>query len=168
MSRRRSVSRSFSGLFLVLATAALAGCGSSQSPAPADRPASDREVELGYTSDSHATSTAAASSIRSSELARDQSMHFVDLLERLPGVSVGPAPGGGYSVRIRGTRSITGNNEPLVVIDGMPVNAMNVMSAMQGIHTGSIDRIDVLRDGGSLAMYGSRGANGVILITMKR
>ena len=67
-----------------------------------------------------------------------------------------------------GVRSLLGNNEPLVVIDGIPMNAPTVSQALSGLAPQSVARIDVLKDAGSTAAFGSRGANGVILVTTKR
>jgi TonB-dependent SusC/RagA subfamily outer membrane receptor len=82
------------------------------------------------------------------------------LVARFPGVEVIGA-GAGASVRIRGSTSIVGNNEPLYVVDGMPVS--NVF----GINPRDVARIEVLKDAGSTAAYGIQGANGVILITTR-
>lgn len=72
------------------------------------------------------------------------------------------APGAAVSVRIRGTNSIQGNNEPLYVVDGFPVNG-----SPSGINNADIQNIEILKDASATAIYGSRGANGVVLITTK-
>ncbi len=104
---------------------------------------------------------------------------------KLAGVQVtqsSHSPGGGISVRIRGGNSINSNVEPLYVIDGFPIYSNNSqipssgpndgvlpqMNLLSGINPGDIERIEVLKDGASTAIYGARGANGVILITTKR
>lgn len=74
------------------------------------------------------------------------------------------APGGPVSIRIRGTNSIKGSNEPLYVVDGFPVNGTNPTM----INNMDIETIDILKDASATAIYGSRGANGVVLITTKR
>lgn len=102
----------------------------------------------------------------------------------VPGVHVNTAsnaPGGGISVRIRGTASLGANSEPLYVIDGVPIE--NDESALPGsggrdrtappnmlaaLNPADIERIDILKDASATAIYGSRGANGVILVTTKR
>ena len=85
---------------------------------------------------------------------------------RLPGVQVtqtSAEPGGGYSIRIRGTNSITAGNEPLYVVDGLPgINPLN------SLNPSDIESIEVLKDASSTAIYGARGSNGVILITTKQ
>ncbi|MBV9773502.1 MAG: TonB-dependent receptor plug domain-containing protein [Gemmatimonadetes bacterium] len=90
------------------------------------------------------------------------------LLEgRFAGVQVTRLAGGGISVRIRGGTSIMGDNEPLYVLDGMPLQA-GPGGALNGINPEDIARIEMLKDIGSTAIYGIRGANGVVLITTKR
>ena len=93
------------------------------------------------------------------------------------------APGGGISFSIRGATSISGSNEPLIVIDGVPVDGGSDMvtsglegsyggsnpgnNALASLNPGDIESIEVLKDASSTAIYGSRGANGVVLITTK-
>lgn len=85
----------------------------------------------------------------------------------MPGVQVSQqsgAPGTSASMRIRGASSITAGTNPLIVIDGFPTTSDDLSS----INTEDIETIDVLKDASSAAIYGSRGANGVILITTKK
>jgi TonB-dependent SusC/RagA subfamily outer membrane receptor len=89
-----------------------------------------------------------------------------EMLVNIPGVQVTALPGRGFSVRIRGASSFYGSTEPLFVLDGMPLNSGP--NGLVGISPGDVRRIEVLKDAGSLAMYGVRGANGVILITTGR
>ena len=89
------------------------------------------------------------------------------LMSRFPGVQVTRAPDGGIAVRIRGTTSIYGSNEPLYVIDGVPIRP-RPGGALFGINPYDIASIKVLKDAASTTMYGVRGANGVIVITTKR
>lgn len=89
------------------------------------------------------------------------------LTGRFPGVEVNRTPSGGIAVRIRGGSSLMGNNEPLYVIDGIEI-APGPDGALAGINPYDIDSIEVLKDATSTAMYGSRGANGVIIIKMKK
>lgn len=88
-------------------------------------------------------------------------------------------PGGGTSVQIRGNSSITAGSEPLYVIDGFPIyndNASNDAGVTNGskinplstINTSDIESIDVLKDASATAIYGSRGANGVVIVTTKK
>ena len=91
----------------------------------------------------------------------------VQMLERVPGLTVIHLSNGDISLRIRGTRSLQGDNEPLLVIDGVPAQGA-IGASLAGLAPHDIARIDVLKDAGSTAIYGIRGANGVILITTKR
>jgi iron complex outermembrane receptor protein len=86
---------------------------------------------------------------------------------KAPGVSVtqvGSEPGTGLSVRIRGITSLIGGNDPLVVVDGVQGN----MDLLNQIPPSEIESFDILKDASATAIYGSRGAPGVILITTKR
>lgn len=89
------------------------------------------------------------------------------LAGRISGVDVTPAPDGGIFVRIRGGSSYNGNNEPLYVIDGMPIQP-GPGGSLSGINPYDIESIRVLKDPASLTAYGSRGANGVIVIKTKK
>src|SRR5690606_34300262 len=88
-------------------------------------------------------------------------------------------PGAETSIRIRGTSSINAGNEPLYVIDGMLINSDGGdvsaggtrgprISPLSSINPSDIESIEILKDASSTAIYGSRGANGVVLITTKR
>lgn len=101
---------------------------------------------------------------------------------RMPGVYISQetgVAGGGIQVQIRGKNSITNGNEPLYIIDGIPVAPNTLKSNQFGstltsgnpfstINPNDIESIEVLKDGAATAVYGSRGANGVVLITTKR
>jgi len=89
------------------------------------------------------------------------------LTSRFPGVNVAYAPDGSLIIRIRGTTSIHGSKEPLYVIDGVPVNP-GPTGGLHGIQISEIETIEVLKDPVGTSMYGIRGANGVILITLKK
>ncbi len=86
---------------------------------------------------------------------------------RVAGVTVSRAADGGIAVRIRGTTSIYGNNEPLYVLDGMPIQP-GPSGSLTGINPYDIESIRVLKDPAETAMYGMRGANGVIVIKTKK
>ena len=85
---------------------------------------------------------------------------------RFPGVQVFQS-GGGLTIRIRGGSSINGSNEPLYVIDDQIIEP-GPGGALMGINPQDIEKIEVLKDAGSTAIYGSRGANGVIVIRTQR
>ncbi|RZJ93941.1 MAG: SusC/RagA family TonB-linked outer membrane protein, partial [Hymenobacter sp.] len=84
---------------------------------------------------------------------------------RLPGVQIAQTssqPGASTQIRIRGTRSLTASNDPLVVLDGIPFPG-----SIGDINPNDIQSIDILKDASATAIYGSRGANGVVLVTTK-
>ena len=89
------------------------------------------------------------------------------IAERFPGVIAVRMPDGGYALRIRGGSSLEGNNNPLYVIDGVPV-ATGTYGELTGINPKDIETVEVLKDAVSTSMYGMRGANGVIVIKTKR
>jgi TonB-dependent starch-binding outer membrane protein SusC len=92
----------------------------------------------------------------------------------LQSVSPNGQPGGAQTIRIRGVSSITGNNNPLIVVDGIPINSGDfsrvgtTSNALAGINPNDIESVSVLKDAASASVYGSRAANGVILITTKK
>ena len=88
------------------------------------------------------------------------------LASHVPGVWITRTPDGGIAVRIRGQTSINANTEPLYVIDGQTVQT-GPGGALLGINPHDISSIEVLKDAASLAFYGVRGANGVIVIKTK-
>ena len=145
-----------------LACAALvlaAACSASQS---GTRPAPEPWEERGLIRADEGDAAGGA------ELSRSRVGRAEELLEgRFPGVQLVRLVGGGFTVRIRGTTSIYGSNEPLFVVDGMPVHGPPG-GALLGINPNDIVRIQVLKDIASTAAYGMRGANGVILITTRR
>jgi TonB-dependent SusC/RagA subfamily outer membrane receptor len=142
---------------IVLLGLALAGCwnGPAESPLP-EGAAQPAHAERG-TSEAGTGVVADTTDWRDAIPARVEDL----LAARFPGVEV-IGGGTGASVRVRGSTSLVGNNEPLYVLDGMPV------SSLVGINPRDVARIEVLKDAGSTAAYGIRGANGVILITTKR
>jgi len=86
---------------------------------------------------------------------------------KVAGVSITPGggqPGSGSTIRIRGGASLNASNDPLVVIDGVPLSSVN----LQGINPSDIETFTVLKDAAATAIYGSRASNGVIIVTTKR
>ncbi len=78
------------------------------------------------------------------------------------------APGGNVNVLIRGVSSISGGVQPLFVIDGFPVSNVGIGNPLNTINPNDIESVDVLKDASATAIYGSRGSNGVIIITTKK
>jgi TonB-dependent SusC/RagA subfamily outer membrane receptor len=134
-------------------------CGGGPKPLPGP----SGPVDIGYGERDESESTMAVSSVSADELDTFRYARVEQMIAgRFPGVEVSESLGR-YVIRIRGTNSINAGNDPLVVIDGMVTD----VSALAGLSPSEVDRIDVLRDAASSAIYGSRGANGVILIRTK-
>ena len=125
-------------------------------------------VAIGYGTVKKSDLTGSVTSVKSDEIKAFATSNVMQSLSgRAPGVQVSQntgAPGGSVSVRIRGTNSIQGSNEPLYVIDGFPFSGSNPTV----LSNGDIESVEILKDASATAIYGSRGANGVILITTKR
>ena len=122
-------------------------------------------VVVGYQEVQRKDLMGSVSSVSSERLA-DQPLSTVSqaLAGRMAGVSVVTTEGSPdpeMKIRVRGTGSITQSSEPLYIVDGFPVDGISDLSASQ------IQSIDVLKDAFSTAIYGSRGANGVVIITTK-
>jgi TonB-linked SusC/RagA family outer membrane protein len=133
-------------------------------------------VVIGYGKARRKDVTGAISSITGDDLRKTQPTTFDQALQgKVAGVMVqqiSGQPGGGVSIQIHGTSSITGSNSPLYVIDGViipptndPGNGANPLNA---INPSEIESIDVLKDASATAIYGSQATNGVIVITTKR
>lgn len=124
-------------------------------------------VVVGYGTQKKVDLTGALASIGAKEIAQVPVTTSTQALQgRIPGVFVrktNNAPGSIPAVLIRGTRSITASNDPLYVVDGIPITA-----AFNELNPGDIESIDVLKDASATAIYGARGANGVVLVTTKR
>lgn len=125
----------------------------------------DEVVVIGYGTVSRKDLAGAVSSIKGKELEKAPVVNVAEALTgRLPGVqvtTVDGAPGAEIVIRVRGGGSITQDNAPLYIVDGFIVNNLNDISASD------IESIDVLKDASSTAIYGSKGANGVVIVTTK-
>ena len=143
-------------------------------------------VVIGYGTVLKKDLTGSVASVKVSETISRQSTTVDQLLQgRAAGVQVtqnAANPGSGISVRIRGTSSLRGNNEPLYVVDGIIISSASEdvvatggnntgqeqQNGLNGINPRDIEDIQILKDASATAIYGSRGANGVILITTKK
>ncbi|CCH56002.1 TonB-dependent receptor plug [Fibrisoma limi BUZ 3] len=125
-------------------------------------------VVVGYGTVKKSDLTGSLAQVKAKEINAFPATNVLQALSgRAPGVQVtqnNGSPGGGVSVRIRGTNSIQGSNEPLYVIDGFPISGSNPTV----LNNSDIESIEILKDASATAIYGSRGANGVVLITTKR
>ncbi len=125
----------------------------------------DEVVVIGYGTMRRKDLTGAVASVSGDKLAANPVPNVMQALEgQLPGVNVmsqDGRPGATISLHVRGGGSITQSNDPLYIVDGVQVNDIS------DIPVDNIETIDVLKDGASTAIYGARGANGVILVTTK-
>ena len=153
----------------VSAGIALLATVACQSGRPAVEPAPVRDsVNVGYGTQAKRDVTGSVAAVDGATAQRSSPTSVADMIDgRFPGVDVQRLPNGGMSVRIRGSRSLKSNGEPLIVVDGIPQHA-STTGVLNDIDPGEVASIEVLRDAGSTAIYGARGANGVILITRKR
>ncbi|HEX8314082.1 MAG TPA: SusC/RagA family TonB-linked outer membrane protein [Flavisolibacter sp.] len=124
-------------------------------------------VVVGYGSRRRVEVTGATASITGDNLRTVQTTNLTQALQgRLAGVTVTPngfRPGAGGSIRIRGTRSLNAGNEPLYVVDGFPVSY-----TIDDMNPADIETVDILKDASATAIYGVRGANGVVQITTRK
>lgn len=141
----------------------------------------DEVVVTGYSSVRRKDITGSISSVDGKAIADVPVVGVQNALQgRAAGVQVvsnNGAPGAGIDVRVRGSTSITASNQPLFVVDGVPVVSGNFsqngvgnagLNALADINPNDIESIEVLKDASTAAIYGSRGANGVVLITTKK
>jgi TonB-linked SusC/RagA family outer membrane protein len=147
----------------------------------------DEVVVVGYGTVLKKDVTGSLASVKVKENVANQSGTIDQLLQgRAAGVQVtqnAGAPGSGISVKIRGTNSLRGNNEPLYVVDGVIISSagedviaaggvgnsgQETQNGLNGINPRDIESMQVLKDASATAIYGSRGANGVVLITTKQ
>jgi TonB-dependent starch-binding outer membrane protein SusC len=143
-------------LSTVLVAACAGGASGRGSARSAPRPLNENSA--------HSVSTVTREDVESMHVGRIEEL----LMGRVPGLTVLRTPNGGYSLRIRGRSSFYGNDEPLIVIDGMPIRQGGASNALMSLDPGDVARVDVLKDAGATAAYGVQGGNGVVLITTRR
>ncbi|MDX9881902.1 MAG: SusC/RagA family TonB-linked outer membrane protein [Prolixibacteraceae bacterium] len=153
-------------------------------------------VAVGYGTQRKKDLTGAISQVKGDDIITPSTSSFDQVLQgKVAGVQItqtSGAPGGNVNVLVRGISSITGGNQPLYVVDGYPIgsggggtdmssfgsstysssgmmgNAQNRVNPLSSINPSDIESIEILKDASATAIYGSRGANGVIIITTKR
>ncbi|WP_230392469.1 TonB-dependent receptor [Flavobacterium sp. LC2016-01] len=125
-------------------------------------------VVVGYGSTARKDVTGAVSSVTAKDMNQGAIVNPLQLIAgKAAGVNItqiGSEPGSGPSVRIRGISSLIGGNDPLVVVDGIQGN----MDLLNQVPPSEIETIDILKDASATAVYGSRGAPGVIIVTTKK
>ncbi|WP_159441024.1 SusC/RagA family TonB-linked outer membrane protein [Pedobacter caeni] len=146
----------------------------------------DDVVVVGYGTTKRKDLVGSVASITGDDLRQQVATNFTQgLVARAPGVQVSRPngmPGASASIRIRGLSTVSGVNDPLFVIDGIPIQLYNgggssamrtapglgLMDPLAGIDMNDIENIEILKDASGTAIYGSRAANGVIIITTKK
>ncbi len=128
----------------------------------------DNVEVIGYKKSSKVKSTASVSTINASTIENRPNPSIIQTMQgQIAGVDIttnSGQPGANSVINIRGIGSINGNTEPLILLDGTPINEDQFAS----FNPQEIEEIKVLKDAGATAIYGNRGANGVILITTRR
>ena len=138
-------------------------------------------IVVGYSAQRKKDITGSVSSVSGDEIRNESGVGIQTALRgRAAGVTVSQAsgtPGGAINVRVRGSTSINASNQPLFVIDGVPLIQGNFaqvgvggqdLNALADLNPNDIESIEVLKDASSAAIYGNRAANGVVLITTKK
>ncbi len=125
----------------------------------------DEVVAIGYGTQRKADITGAVASVSSDVTEKRVVTNMMDALQgKIGGVRISSSEGGpmgGFDINIRGNTSLSGNSEPLWIIDGLPGNS-------ESVNPNDVESIDILKDASSTAIYGARGANGVIIVTTKQ
>ena len=139
----------------------------------------DDVVVIGYGTQAKRDIIGSITTISSKDLDSNSGGNINTALQgKIPGmqiVSTSGEPGAGSSIKIRGASSINGGSEPLYIVDGVPIESENIssidgdatFSPIAGINPSDIESIEVLKDASSAAIYGSRAANGIVMITTK-
>ena len=131
-------------------------------------------VVIGYGSVRKSDATGSVTSVEADQLNKGLATSPADLLQgKTPGVQVttnSGAPGAGAKIRIRGGSSLSASNDPLIVIDGLPISSTEISGGdlLNTINPNDIESFSILKDASATAIYGSRASNGVILITTKK
>jgi TonB-linked SusC/RagA family outer membrane protein len=127
----------------------------------------DELVVIGYGTAKRSDLTGSVSSVSSRDIEKRPVTNLASALQgQVPGVvisSVSGAPGEGLKIRVRGANSVIGDNDPLYVVDGVVLSI-----GTNELNVGDIESVEILKDASATAIYGSRGANGVVMITTKR
>lgn len=135
----------------------------------------DEAVIIGYGTVKKSDVTGSVTAIKPDEMSKGITTNAQDMIVgKIAGVNVtsqGGTPGGGSTIRIRGGSSLSASNDPLIVIDGLPLDndgIKGVSNFLSAINPNDIETFTVLKDASATAIYGSRASNGVIVITTKK
>ena len=132
-------------------------------------------VVIGYGTVKKSDATGSVMSVEADQLNKGLATSPADLLQgKTPGVQIttnSGAPGAGSTIRIRGGSSLSASNDPLIVIDGLPISSTGISGqsdVLSTINPNDIESFSILKDASATAIYGSRASNGVIVITTKK
>ena len=131
-------------------------------------------VVIGYGTVRKSDATGSVMTVEADQLNKGLATSPADLLQgKTPGVQImtnSGAPGAGSTIRIRGGSSLSASNDPLIVIDGLPISSTEISGGdvLNTINPNDIESFSILKDASATAIYGSRASNGVIIITTKK
>ena len=152
--------------WLAVVAVTLLACHSAASK-PGRREPAPATVQVGYGTQEARDVNAAVSSASGEKMRSNSPRTVADMLVgRFPGVEVRQRPNGSASIRVRGSRSFRSDEEPLIVVDGIPQHGGS--QSLTDLNPRDVESIEVLKDAAATAVFGSRGANGVILISTRR
>jgi TonB-linked SusC/RagA family outer membrane protein len=143
-----------------------------------DAVALSEAVVIGYGSQAKSEVTGSVTQLSSKDVENVPTVSFEQAIQgRTPGVTINQGSGklgAGVQIRVRGSSSVTASNQPLYVIDGIPVTSQDVgsdtepLNPLADLNPNDIESITILKDAASAAIYGSRASNGVVLVTTKQ
>ena len=140
-----------------------------------DQTVLDNVIVIGYGTVRKSDATGSVMSVEADQLTKGLATSPADLLQgKTPGVVItnnSGAPGAGSTIRIRGGSSLSASNDPLIVIDGLPISSTSISGqsdVLSTINPNDIESFSILKDASATAIYGSRASNGVIVITTKK
>jgi TonB-dependent starch-binding outer membrane protein SusC len=149
----------------VIVAAALACVACSSNPALRSP---EGDVDIGYGTKAANKVAGSVGSVTREDINRMRFARIEDMIAAtVPGVRI-IRSGNNISLQLRGQNTILGETEPLIVLDGVPLAQGTGGFSLSTLSPQDVERIDVLKDAGSTAIYGSRGANGVIIINTRR
>ncbi|MFT3795901.1 SusC/RagA family TonB-linked outer membrane protein [Flavobacterium sp.] len=128
-------------------------------------------IVVGYGTKKLGAITGSVSLIKSEEILKTPAQSAIQSIQgKAAGINIvtNDEPGGNPSVRIRGLGTVLGARDPLYIIDGVELSAINTINPINGLSPNDIESMSILKDASSLAIYGQKGANGVVIITTKK
>jgi TonB-dependent SusC/RagA subfamily outer membrane receptor len=171
-ARIRTVRQRVGTAWIAVLTSMLAAGCAQQPIASAIRPDArvgwNAPAVMGYSTEDARGGVAPGGSVDLSSAETGRFTRVEEMLAgRVAGLDVRLRPDGRFSLRVRGIGPSVGRGEPLLVVDGMPINR-DAAEVLGGLSPRDVRRVDVLKDASATAIYGTRGANGVVVITTTR